>query len=132
MGKLVGVVLVTLLLAACESQPREGSGSPFESGSIEASVEGSNDLSVSQVVRDPSGAFRGTITYSGSCPRVRAELRFSYKRGDTTVTAQEIDGIDEHFELELGPNESDSNSYSGEEKFTPDAIVFVISNERCA
>jgi len=132
MSKLVGVLLVGLLLGACESQPSEGSGSPFASGSTAASVEGSSDFEVSQVIRDPSGAFRGTIRYSGSCPNVRAELRFSYKRGDQTVTAQAIDGVDEHFELQMAMNESNSNSYSGEDQFTPDAIVFVISSEHSA
>jgi hypothetical protein len=132
MGRCVSI-LIMVLLAACTSTPREGSGSPFESGSLEASVQGSNDIAVSQVIRDASGSFRGTLTYSGSCPLMRAELRFAYERGGTTLTAQEIDGVDEHMELgPMAPNQSDSNSYSGESKFTPDAIVFVISNERCA
>jgi hypothetical protein len=121
------------VLAGCSSSPSEGSGSPFASGSTRASLEGSSDLAVSQVIRDSSGSIRGTITYTGSCDLVKAELRFSYDKGGTTVTGKQIDGIDTHFELgPLAPNEPYSNSYLGEDKFTPDAIVFVISNERCA
>jgi hypothetical protein len=131
MGRRISI-LIMLLLAACTSTPREGSGSPFESGSLEASVQGSNDIAVSQVIRDASGSFRGTLTYSGSCSHMRAELRFAYERGGTTLTAQAIGGVDEHFELQMAMNESNSNSYSGEDQFTPDAIVFVISSEHCA
>jgi hypothetical protein len=131
-SKLLGVVLMSLLLAACSSEPREGSGSPFQSGSTAASVEGTKNFTVSQVIRASSGAIAAAITYTGSCNLVKAHLRFSYTKGGEDVTGKSIDGIDTHFELgPLAPHEPYQNSYLGEDKFTPDAIVFVISDERC-
>ena len=63
---------------------------------------------------------------------MNAALRFSYVKGGQTVTGEEVDGIDTHFPIgPLAPNEPYSNSYLGEDKFTPDAIIFVMSNERC-
>jgi hypothetical protein len=133
MTKLIGIASVLLLLTACTSEPSEGSGSPFTSGSIAASVEGSGNFTVSQTVRDPSGTIHGTLTYAGSCNLVKAELRFSYSRNGQTVTGKEVDGIDTHFNLgPLAPNDPYANSYLGEDKFIPDSIVFVISNEKCA
>jgi hypothetical protein len=130
---LLGIGLMSLLLAACSSEPREGSGSPFQSGSIAGSVEGSANFTVAQVIRDSSGAIAAAVTYTGSCNLVKAQLRFSYTKGGQTVTGKSIDGIDTHFDLgPLAPNEPYQNSYLGEDKFTPYAIVFVISNERCA
>jgi hypothetical protein len=131
--KLASIALVALLLVACGSTPSEGSGSPFASGSANGSVEGSDNFEVSQVIRDGSGSIQGTLTYTGTCNLVRAELRFSYVKGGQTVTGKEIDGIDTHFQVgPLAPGEPYPNSYLGEDKFTPDAIVFVISDERCA
>jgi hypothetical protein len=73
------------------------------------------------------------LTYAGSCNLVQAELRFSYSRNGQTVTGEEVDGIDTHFNLgPLLPNDPYVNSYLGEDKFTPDSIVSVISNEKCA
>jgi len=124
-----------LILAsiACSSTPREGSGSPFTSGSTKGSVDGSDNFSVSQTIRDESGAIHGWLTYTGACNLVKAELRFSYDKNGQTIAGREVDGIDTHFEIgPLAPNEPHYNSYLGEDEFTPDAIVFVISNERCA
>jgi hypothetical protein len=135
MNRLLGAGVVVLLLTACpiDPQPSEGSGSPFTSGSIAATVEGSEDFTVSQTIRDPSsGAIQGTLTYTGTCNLVKAELRFSYTRSGQTVTGEEVDGIDTHFKLgPLAPNDPHANSYLGEDKFTPDSVVFVISNEAC-
>ena len=85
------------------------------------------------MIRDTSGAIQGTLTYTGTCNLVDADLRFSYVKGGQTVTGKEIDGIDSHFPIgRLAPNEPYSHNYLGEDKFTPDAIVSVITNERCA
>lgn len=124
--------LAVLALSACSSVPSEGSGSPFQSGSTEASLEGSTDFSVSQVIRGSSGSIQGTLTYTGTCTLVKADLRFSYRKGSETLTGEQVDGIDSHFEIgPLAPNEPYPNSYLGEGTFTPDAVIFVISNERC-
>jgi len=131
-SRLICVALAAVLLLACSNTPSEGSGSPFASGSAKASVQGSDNFEVSQVIRDASGAIRGTLTYRGSCNLVNADLRFSYVKGGQTVTGEQVDGIDTHFPIgPLAPNEPYSNSYLGEDKFTPDAIIFVMSNERC-
>jgi hypothetical protein len=131
--RALGTLLLFLVLIACSSTPREGSGSPFAAGSAKGSVEGSDTFSVSQTIRDESGAIHGWLTYTGACNLVKAELRFSYVKNGQTITGRVVDGIDTHFEIgPLAPNEPYYNSYLGEDKFTPDAIVFVISSERCA
>ncbi len=84
------------------------------------------------MIRDGSGSIQGTLTYTGTCNLVKADLRFSYIKGGQTVTGKEIDGVDTHFELWLPPNVPHANSYTAEDEFTPGAIVFVISEERCA
>ena len=53
------------------------------------------------------------------------EAERNVKNGQT-ISGREVDGIDTRFEIgPLAPNEPHYNSYPGEEKFTPDAIVFV-------
>jgi hypothetical protein len=136
-SRFLGVAVAAVLLAACQNTATdvisEGSGSPFASGSAKGSVEASENFQVSQVIRDTSGAIQGTLTYTGTCNLVDTDLRFSYVKGGQTVTGKEIDGIDSHFPIgPLAPNEPYPHHYLGEDKFTPDAIVFVISNERCA
>jgi hypothetical protein len=129
-----------MTLSACSSSSGssvadlvDGSAAPYGT-SVPASVDGSSDFTVADVTRDAASfGIQGTITYTGSCNLVKSELRFSYIRGGQTVTGKTIDGIDTHFELgPLAPNEPYQNSYLGEDKFTPDAIVFVISAESCA
>jgi len=137
--KVVSVGAICLALAiSCKSSgttsfPPEGSGGPFASGSAKGRVEGSSDFEVSNVVRDKSGAIRGTLTYTGSCNLVRADLRFTYAKGDQTLTGKQVEGFDRRFEIgPLAPNEPYSNSYLGEDKVAPDTVIFVMSNERCA
>ncbi len=117
-------------MAACTSPtPSEGSGSPFTSGSIEGTVAGSTDFQVSQTIRDDSGVVSAILTYTGSCGRVVADLRLSYRQGDQVVTG----GTDRIFRIGLlPPNKPYPHRYRGENTFTPDGVVFVLSNERCA
>jgi hypothetical protein len=81
MARALGAVLMLICLACTSTQatslPSEGSGSPFASGSIEGSVQGSDDFAVSQTIRYESGAIHGTLTYTGTCNLVEADLRFS-------------------------------------------------------
>jgi hypothetical protein len=121
-----------LVLIACSSLPSEGSGSPFASGSAKGSVEGSDDFAVSQTIRYESGAIHGTLTYTGTCNLVEADVRFSYVKNGQTLTDKEGGGIRGYDIGPLAPNDPYEGNYPGEDKFTPDAIVFVISNERCA
>jgi hypothetical protein len=73
------------------------------------------------------------VTYTGVCDHVLADLRFSYRMGDTILTTDEILGKDVHFKIgPMDPNESFRRRYSGEHAFTPDAVIFLISDERCA
>jgi len=131
--RALGTLSLFLVLIACSSTPREGSGSPFAAGSAKGSVEGSDHFSVSQTTRDESGAIHAWLTYTGACNLVKAKLRFSYVKNGQTIAGREVDGIDRHFEIgPLAPNEPYYNSYLGEDTFTPDAIVFVVSNEQCA
>jgi hypothetical protein len=132
MSRLLSV-LVLLLLSGCTSgTSREGSGSPFESGSIEASLEGSSDFSVSGTIRKPTGAITAYLTYNGACGRVVADLRLSYTRDGTRVSTQETLGRDVRFKIgPLGPNKPLVRVYAGERDFTPDSVIFVISDERC-
>jgi hypothetical protein len=108
-------------------------GSPFASGSTKGSVQGSDDFALSQAIRYESGAIHGTLTYTGTCNLVKAELRFSYVKNGQTLTDKEADGVLRGYDIgPLAPNHPYDGNYPGEHKFTPDAVVFVISNERCA
>jgi hypothetical protein len=128
----VAMAIFSVLTVGCNQTPSEGSGSPFQTGSIEASLEGSSDLSVSQTIREPSGAITAYITYTGTCDRVVADVRLSYRRDDTTVTSQEVLGKDLHFTIgPLTPNKPYYRRYPGAGDFTPDAVIFIVSNERC-
>jgi len=132
MGRLLSVLVLLLLTGCTSGTSREGSGSPFESGSIEASLEGSPDFSVSDTIRKPTGAITAYLTYSGACDRVVADLRLSYTRDGTRVSAQEILGKDVHVKIgPLGPNKPIVRVYPGERDFTPDSVIFGISHERC-
>jgi hypothetical protein len=135
MRTLPASVAFLLALTACTTAPTpsEGSGSPFTSGSIAASVEGSDDLTVSQTIRDPdTGIIHTIFTYTGSCDHVNAQITFSYTTNGQTVPGQQVGHNDVGFTTgRLAPNQPYNKSYAGEVKFTPDSIVFVISNERC-
>jgi hypothetical protein len=133
-ARLLGVVLM-LLFSACTttSLPSEGSGSPFASGSTRGSLQGSDDFAVSQTIRYKSGAIHGTLTYTGTCTLVKASLRFSYVKNGQTLTDKEADDVLRGYDIgPLASNDPLSANYPGEKKFTPDAVIFVISNERCA
>jgi hypothetical protein len=136
-ARLFGAAL-TLLCVACTSSgatslPSEGSGSPFASGSTKGSVQGSADFAVSQTIRYGSGAIHGTLTYTGTCTLVNASLRFSYVENGQTLTDKQADGAVRGYDIgPLAPNDPYTANYPGEKKFTPDAVIFVISNERCA
>ena len=127
----IGALLVFLaLLVACTSpSSSEGSGSPFASGSIEGMVSGTTDFQVSQTVRADSGAVSAILTYTGSCRLVVADLHLSYRQGGQVVRS----GSDQAIRIgPLPPNKPYSHRFQGEHTFTPDGVVFVISNERCA
>jgi hypothetical protein len=132
MGRLFGVLVLLLLTGCTSGTSSEGSGSPFQSGSIQVLLEGSSDFSVTQTIRLRTGAIMSFLTYTGVCDQVVADLRFSYRKGDTILTTEEVLGKDVHFEIgPMAPNESFRRRYSGEHAFTPDAVIFVISGERC-
>jgi len=64
---------------------------------------------------------------------VNASLRFSYVKNGQTLTDREADGVVRGYDIgPLAPNDPYTADYRGEDKFNPDAVVFVISNERCA
>jgi hypothetical protein len=137
MARWFGAVLLLVCWACTSTQatssPSEGSGSPFASGSTKGSVQGSDDFALSQAIRYESGAIHGTLTYTGTCNLVKAELRFSYVKNGQTLTDKEADGVLRGYDIgPLAPNHPYDGNYPGEHKFTPDAVVFVISNERCA
>jgi hypothetical protein len=133
MARLLGGVLMLCLACTSTSLPSEGSGSPFASGSTRGSVQGSDDFAVSQTIRYESGAIHGTLTYTGTCNLVKASLRFSYVKNGQTLTDEEADGVLRGYDIgPLAPDDPHTADYPGEKKFTPDAVIFVVSNERCA
>lgn len=129
------LLLVTFGLASCSTDDNSigTQEEPATDGdaSLTTGVEGSSNFEVSNAAWD-QGSISATIEYMGTCELVKADLRFTYTKGDTVQTGEQIDGIDTHFEVgPLAPNEPYSNSYLGEDKFSPDGITFVFSNEAC-
>jgi len=123
------LAFLAFIVACTASTPSEGSGSPFASGSTEGTVSGSTDFQVTQTVRDASGAVTAILTYTGSCRLVVADLRLSYREGDQIITA----ASDHAFRIgPLPPNKPYSLRHQGENRFAPEGVVFVLSNERCA
>jgi hypothetical protein len=133
MGRLFGVLVLLLMTGCTCGTSTEGSGSPFQSSSIQVSLEGSSDFSITQTIRLRTGAIMSFLNYTGVCDQVLTDLRFSYRKGNTKLTTEEVLGRDVHFKIyPMAPNESFRRRYSGEHAFTPDAVIFVISDERCA
>ena len=128
-AKLGALLTFLALMTACTTSiSSEGSGSPFVSGSIQGNLTGSTDFQVSQTVRDDTGALSAILSYTGTCGRVVADLRLSYRQGDQVVTGE----FDHAFRVgPLQPNKPYSLQHQGDKRFDPDAVVFVVSNERC-
>ena len=127
--------LVTVSFASCSADDNSiGTGeepSTHADPNLATGVEGSPNFQVSGVNWD-QGSISATIEYLGTCDLVQADLRFTYTKGETVQTGEQIDGIDTHFPVgPLAPNEPYSNAYLGEDKFSPDGITFVFSNEAC-
>jgi hypothetical protein len=135
-GPVVAILLVgTVSFASCSADDNNvgmrEEPSTSADPNLATAVEGSPNFQISGVAWD-QGSISATIEYVGTCDLVQADLRFTYTKGETVQTGEQIDGIDTHFPVgPLAPNEPYSNSYLGEDKFSPDGITFVFSNEAC-